>query len=390
MMRIFLRILLAFGMVAAGTVGVATPVVAAEPQAGDPCTTADLGRRLPQVETVKVEPTLTHFTAFFVTAGTTGSQQVTVQVMTVITVTVGRTAEISANFSIKELFGVTAKVGFSVQTATATTNNQQEVVTWNFLQPGYYGVYKGTKKVTGTYSGLNCTRVATSSGTQLQWVRRETDSYTTFSTMEQGAIRCEDPVPTTTIMYKAQQALGCFGTPATPRSTQPKPTEKPREVGAVTADVPPGYTCDATTYRVGLGNGLYWYYPNANIIDIRPYAQPSPLTPNGYGLRLCRGPGTGDLVEYALVTLRGLCLSMLDADVNTEAALVDDNPCNTVDDNQRWYVYRDATNPNAIGIQVKRNGFMIGQNRVADRENIRLFSTGVENGAGTYYLEPLP
>jgi hypothetical protein len=50
----------------------------------------------------------------------------------------------------------------------------------------------------------------------------------------------------------------------------------------------------------------------------------------------------------------------------------------------------DATNPNAVGIQLKRNGFMVGQNRVADNESVRLFSMGVENGAGTYYLEPLP
>jgi hypothetical protein len=213
-MRIFQRVVLAAAMVAAGTFVAAPQAASADPQAGDPCTTADLGRRFPQVETVKVEPTLTHFTAFFVTAGTTGSQQVTVQLMTVITVTVGRTTEINAGFHIQALFDAGAKATFSVQTATATTNNQQEVITWNFLQPGYYGVYKGTKKVTGTYSGLNCTRV----GNQLQWIKRESDTFTTFSTMEQGAVRCEDTVPANTIMYKAQQALGCFGSPAKTRS----------------------------------------------------------------------------------------------------------------------------------------------------------------------------
>jgi hypothetical protein len=99
---------------------------------------------------------------------------------------------------------------------------------------------------------------------------------------------------------------------------------------------------------------------------------------------------TGDLVDYALVTMRGYCLQFEQEDINTEALVFDDYDCRTVDDNQRWYIYRDATNPNAIGLQLKRNGFMVGQNRVADHEFLRLFSMGVENGAGTYYLEPLP
>jgi hypothetical protein len=389
-MRILHRVVLAAAMVAAGTVVTAPQAAAlAEPTAGDPCTTADLGRRWPQVETVGVEPTLTHFTAFFVTEGSTGSQQVTVQVMTVITVQVGRSAQITTGFAIKELINVQSILSYNVQKTTATTNNQQEVVTWNFLQPGYYGVYKGTKKVTGTYSGLNCTRVTTPSGsTQLQWVKRERDSHTTFSTLEQGAVRCEDAVPATSIMRKAQEALGCFGAAAAERATQPEPTEKPREEeGAVTADVPPGYTCDATTYRIGLGNGLYWYYPDSEI-TLRPYA--GSLFRNRFGFRLCRGPGEGDLVEYVLMSAAGACLTLHEANLDTEASTFDDAGCRTVDDNQRWYVYRDATNPNTIGIQAKRNGFMLGQNRVADNEFVRLYSLGVENGAGTYYLEPLP
>jgi hypothetical protein len=135
---------------------------------------------------------------------------------------------------------------------------------------------------------------------------------------------------------------------------------------------------------------LYWYFPKDNSIGIQPYTSLSLLRTN-YGVYLCRGQGDGDLVEYVLYTAKGgYCLGAQEAVLNTEAALFDDIACRTVDDNQRWYIYRDATNPNTIGLQLKRNGFMIGQNRVADGEDLRLFSTGVVNGAGTYHLEPLP
>lgn len=382
-MRNLLSVVLAATMVAAGTAAVAAPAAAAaEPKAGDACTTADLGRRWPQVDTINVKPTITHFTGFYVTAGTTGQRQVTVQVQTQITVVVGRTAQITTGFSIKELFNVQSQLTFNVQKTTATTNNQQEVITWNFLQPGYYAVYKGTKAVTGTYSGLNCTRV----GTALQWVKRESDSYTTYSSMEEGAVRCEDAVPPNSIMRKAQDALGCSGAPAKAPPKQQEPAGEPRAAEPVAAGVPPGFTCDGNLYRIGLGNGLYLYYPTKKTIDLKPYASKKRA---GYAFQLCRGPGSGDLVEHVLLTSKGDCLTVQEQDLNTEGALIDDRDCNTVDDNQRWYVYRDAAAPNTVGIQVKRNGFMVGQERVTDGEAVRLYSTGVENGAGTYHVEPL-
>lgn len=105
---------------------------------------------------------------------------------------------------------------------------------------------------------------------------------------------------------------------------------------------------------------------------------------------MCRGPGTGDFVEYVLMPSSDLCLSSKEAGVNEEGSTVNDDPCLTVDDNQRWYIYRDAPNSNAIGLQVKRNGFMLGQLRVVDWAPMRLYSSGVPAGAGTYFLERIP
>lgn len=381
------RAVLAAAVVFAGSVVVAPQAAAEEPVAGDACTTADLGRRLPQVDSIRIEPTITHFTSFFVTTGSVGEREIRLETQDVVEVMVNNEVFIKAGFSIASLFNVETHAKRFVQKVTRSTSTTAETIRWRFEQPGYYGVYKGTRKVSGTLSGLNCTRVTAQDGTtSLRWITRQTGPYTTFSHMEEGAVRCEDVVPVNSLMYEAQKALGCFGTPQR-QTPKPAPAEEPHAVGAVTNDVLTDFTCEPDPYRIGLGNGLYWYWYEREMIDMRGYDS---RRRNYYAFYLCRGPGQGDGVEHLLVSQSEDCVSLVGDDLNTDGILIDDLPCRTFDDNQRWYVNRDATNPNAIGLQVKRNGYMIGQNRLADAEALRLFSSGVANGEGTYYLEPLP
>lgn len=244
------------------------------PQAGDACTVADLGQRWPVIDTASIEPVITHFRSFFVIAGSTGEQQVRMEVQNVIEVMVNNERSIKVGFNMQSLVNVEAFARQFVQKTTRSTNIEAETIIWRFNEPGHYGVYKGTRTVTGRYSGINCHRVAKPDGTaQFEWVARPGGPYTTFSHEEMGAVRCVDEVPVNSLMRKAQEQLGCFSTPA-PRSTRPAPDSQPTSGGTVAAGPPPGFTCDPVRYRLGLANGLYWYFPGTGV-ELRPYTRPS-------------------------------------------------------------------------------------------------------------------
>ncbi|MEV0443750.1 hypothetical protein AB0I84_22675 [Streptomyces spectabilis] len=380
----------------AGVTALASPAVAAaDPKAGEACTSADLGKRYPFTKSVKVEPTITHFKGYFVTAGSTGSQAVKLSTQTQVTVAVGTSTTIKTNFDFGVLFKAEASINRTVQKTTATTSAAEQTITWNFTQPGYYGLYQGTRKVTGEYGSLNCDRVQRDDGTYAtQWTERPGGQYTTFSTIEEGAIRCEDQVPASSIMKKAQEILGCDGTAA---KKQDKKAPAPRaarkhqkasvnsELG--TSAAPPGFTCLPGTYRIGTPDRkLYWTtFGAGDYFRLRP----GPRLPEGATWSVCEGPQSNGRTEYALVNgYKGRCATMTDHS-DTEGAMFRMDPCRTADDYQRFYIYRDVPGSDLVGLQLKANGHMVGQERVVDDTAMRQYSAGNTDGTGTYVLQKI-
>ncbi|MGY3676927.1 hypothetical protein ACVWXU_000550 [Streptomyces sp. TE33382] len=189
----------------------AAPTNATAPRPGDTCTAADLGTRHPYIKSTEVSPTITHFKGWYVTEGTTGNHTVTTNTETTITVSVGLNGKIEGTFPVETLKSAGASLGLDVKVEYSSTSSESNSVVWNFNQPGYYGVYKGTKKVTGTYASLNCNRSQQGDGSwALKWTEGPgSGSFTTYTTLEEGAVRCQDTVPAGSIMAKAQGLLDC-------------------------------------------------------------------------------------------------------------------------------------------------------------------------------------
>ncbi|WP_199818821.1 hypothetical protein [Streptomyces sp. NRRL B-1347] len=253
----------------------AAPTGTTASRPGDSRTAADLGTRHPYIKTTEVSPTITHFKGWYVTEGTTGNQTVTTSTQTTITVSVGLNNSIEGGFASETLGKAGVSVGLNVKAESSSTSTESNSVAWNFNQAGYYGVYKGTKKVTGTYGSLNCNRVQQNDGSwALKWIEgSEGGSFTTYTTLEEGAV-----APTATQKHN--------------RHTQPPATE------------------------------------------------------------------------------RGVLRTL---------------PC-AEDDLQRFYIYRDVPGSPKIGVQNKYTGSMMGHDRYADGEFLRQYSSGRQDGAGTYNL----
>ncbi|MGY0058282.1 hypothetical protein ACWY4P_17305 [Streptomyces sp. LZ34] len=194
------------GTVAMSGVFLASPARADdEPVSGTPCTP---GSYYLYVQAAEVNPVLTHFYSFNVTDGTTGERTYTLSKVNTVTTSVGTSTEISV--SGEALFAkVAVKVGFSVQTTTSTTDTESTTMKWNFTKPGYYGMYKGTRAVSGTFRQWSCLRNF-GSPTGGSWGNRAgTQPYTTFANVEEGTIRCDDQVPPGTLRERARLQLGC-------------------------------------------------------------------------------------------------------------------------------------------------------------------------------------
>lgn len=381
----------------AGVTALAGPAAAAgDPRAGEACTSADLGKRHPFIKSVKVEPTITHFKGYFVTAGSTGSQSVKLSTQTQVTVEVGTSTTVTVGFAFEVLTKAETAVNRTVKKTTATTSAEEQTITWNFTQPGYYGLYQGTRKVTGEYGSLNCDRVDRGDGTYAtQWTERPGGRYTTFSTIEEGAIRCEDQVPAGSIMKKAQEILGCEGTAAKERATGKAPAPDSAHKGQEASgngergagSVPPGFTCLPGKYRIGTPDRkLFWVtYGAGDYFRLRP----GPRLPEGGTWSMCEGPQSNGKTEYALVnSYKGRCATMTDHS-GSEGAQFRMDPCRTADDYQRFYLYRDVPGSDLIGLQLKANGYMVGQERVVDDTAMRQYSQGKADGTGTYVLEKI-
>ncbi|HEY9328234.1 MAG TPA: hypothetical protein VIS09_08365 [Streptomyces sp.] len=382
--------------------------VAAQAELGGACTAADLGTRHPYIKTTEVTPTITHFKGWYVTEGSTGTQKVTTTVQATIEVKVGATgsANVEGSFPGEVLSKAGATAGVEVQLTYTSTSTASTEVTWNFGSPGYYGLYKGTKKVTGTYGSLNCNRVQQSDGSwALKWAEGAgAGSFTTFTTLEEGAVRCEDTVPADSIMRKAQDLLDCGSATATAkhpagpvtsakaaeagpegeRATEAgkgvKPTGSPAPATRAALD------CQSAVYRIDVpGKPLNWSAPLLPGDGIR-LRESNFLSAHLDNWRLCDVTESNGVIEASLWNWgNGGCATVPANTANQEGASLTTATCGQ-DDLQRFYIYRDLPGSSKIGVQNKYTGYMMGHDRYADGELIRQYSSGRQDGTGTYAL----
>ncbi|WP_172384221.1 hypothetical protein [Streptomyces sp. MNP-20] len=386
----------------------AAPADTTSPRPGDTCTAADLGTRHPYIKSTEVSPTITHFKGWYVTEGTTGNQTVTTSTQTTITVSVGLNNTIEGGFATETLGKAGVSVGLNVKVESSSTSSESNSVAWNFNQPGYYGVYKGTKKVTGTYGSLNCNRVQQGDGSwALKWAEGPGGgSFTTYTTLEEGAVRCQDQVPPGSIMAKAQTLLDCGSAAA--KAEHPAgavaPTAKQKRdrlvqqrqalTGGTSAGQPKAagrgaraaLDCQAEVYKIAVpGKPLSWGAPilAADAVRLRPSSIFSAHLDNW---RLCNVTESNGVIEATLWNWGiGGCATIAGQNPAAERAAVTTASC-TEDDLQRFYIYRDVPGSSKIGVQNKYTGSMMGHDRYADGEFIRQYSGGRQDGTGTYAL----
>ncbi|MFC7985274.1 hypothetical protein [Streptomyces sp. NPDC057336] len=385
----------------------AAPTGTTAPRPGDSCTAADLGTRHPYIKTTEVSPTITHFKGWYVTEGTTGEQTVSTDTTTVINVSVGLNDTIETSFAVEALSNVSATVGLDVKLEYTSTSNESNSVTWNLTQPGYYGFYKGTKKVTGTYGSLNCNRAQQDDGS---WALEWTDgpgggSFTTFTTLEEGAVRCQDDVPADSIMAKAQALLDCGSAAAktdhpagavapTAQQEQARSAPDPAATTGTAAEQPTATAhsaraaldCSAEAYKIAVpGKPLSWGAPLLadDGVRLRPSSIFSAHLDNW---RLCNVTERDGVIEASLWNWgNGGCATIAEQNASTERAVLRTVPC-AEDDLQRFYIYRDVPGSSKIGVQNKYTGSMMGYDRYADGEFIRQYSSGRQDGTGTFDL----
>ncbi|WDG33634.1 hypothetical protein N7925_22885 [Streptomyces sp. CA-278952] len=414
---------------AAASPAAAVPTATAAPQLGGACTAADLGTRHPYIKNTEVSPTITHFKGWYVTEGTTGNHTVVTSTETVITVSVGLTGGVEGSFAVATLEAAKASLGLEVKVGYASTSSESNTVVWSFNQPGYYGVYKGTKKVTGTYGSLNCNRSQQSDGSwALKWAEGPGGgSFTTYTTLEEGAVRCQDTVPAGSIMAKAQGLLDC-GSPAAKAEhpagavapTAKQEQEQDRKQGqeqdekqgqeqdkeqdrlaqppartSGTSAAQPGATgrgaraaldCQTQVYKIAVpGKPLSWGAPLLADDGVR--LRPSTIfSAHLDHWRLCNVTESNGVIEATLWNWgNGGCATIAAPDAATDRAVLRTAAC-AEDDLQRFYVYRDVPGSSKIGVQNKYTGSMMGHDRYADGEFIRQYSSGRQDGTGTYSL----
>ncbi|MFI8943229.1 hypothetical protein [Streptomyces syringium] len=385
----------------------ATPAAdASAVQAGQSCTAADLGKRHPFIKSTEVAPTITHFKGWYVTQGSTGYQNVTTSTQTTIAVSVGLNGAIKGDFAVEALGTVGAMLGLNVQVNYSSTSSESTSVSWNFNDPGYYGVYKGTKKVTGTYGSLNCNRVQQGDGSWgLKWIEGpDSGSYTTYTTLEEGAVRCEDKVPANSIMRKAQALLDCGSATATAkhpagpvpsakadqaRHEAEKATKAEKSVKATGSAAPAtraALNCQPDVYRIHVpGKPLNWSAPVLGNDGIR-LRESNWTSAHLDNWRLCNVTERNGVIEASLWNWgNGGCATIPANIANQEQAYLTTTTCGE-DDLQRFYIYRDVPGSSKVGVQNKQTGSMLAHDRYADGELIRQYSSGRQDGTGTYDL----
>ncbi|MFC7527329.1 hypothetical protein [Actinoplanes sp. GCM10030250] len=163
-----------------------------------------------------MSPVVTHFTSFYVTRGTLSENTYNLNVVNNVSTTINGHEEAS-----QSLFGLVSRsAGFAVQTENATTDTEETSVKWSFNKPGYYGLYKGTRRVSGTFTRATC-----NVGLGLpRYSNQGSGTYSTYGYVEEGTITCDDVLPVGTVRKAAQAMLGCAARPA---AVKPKPKPKP-------------------------------------------------------------------------------------------------------------------------------------------------------------------
>ncbi|WP_395576882.1 hypothetical protein [Streptomyces sp. BK79] len=385
----------------------ASPAAPAAQQTAEPgqsCTAADLGKRHPIIKSTDVAPTITHFKGWYVTEGSTGNQTVNTNTTETISVSVGLNGTVQGSFAVEALGMVGASLGLNVQVNYTSTSSTSQSISWNFRLPGYYGLYKGTKKVTGTYGSLNCNRVQQGDDSHaLKWVEGpDSGSFTTYTTLEEGAVRCEDKVPANSIMAKAQTLLDC-GSATAKHAAGPVPSAKAtaarhaaesetkatRSTKSAPATAPTtraALNCGSDAYRIHVpGKPLNWSAPLLANEGIR-LRESNFTSAHLDNWRLCNVTENNGVLEATLWNWgNGGCATIAAQNAPNERAALQTTTC-TEDDLQRFYIYRDVPGSNKIGIQNKHTGYMIGHDRYADGEFLRQYSSGRQDGTGTYDL----
>lgn len=222
------KILTVTTLVTGMTVGFASSASAADapPTEGQSCTYSEIGNDLFTVESALQTPVVTHFTSFYVAPGTLSSNTYRLNVVNRVSASVNDNTNFSNNHSntgtrnssggsgdSQTLFDqVSRTVGFGVRTDEGTTSTQDVSVQWRFNTPGYYGLYKGTIQVSGTFSRAVCSFGWRS----LRYQRVEEGTYSTFGPVEEGTVVCSDVLPSETVRKAAQIMLGC-GASAPPK-----------------------------------------------------------------------------------------------------------------------------------------------------------------------------
>ncbi|MEV4924848.1 hypothetical protein [Streptomyces roseoverticillatus] len=390
----------------AATPAAATPAAAGQTvQPGQTCTAADLGTRHPIIKSAEVAPTITHFKGWYVTEGSTGNQSVSTNTTETISVSVGLNGTVQGSFAVEALGSVGASLGLNVQVNYTHTSSTSQSISWNFRQPGYYGLYEGTKKVTGTYGSLNCNR---SDAGGLKWTEGpDTGSYTTYTTLEEGAVRCEDKVPANSIMAKAQGLLDC-GSPASTAkhpagpvpSAQADQAKRDADNAATAAKAAQSMkitqaakpapraalNCQPAVYKIDVpGKPLNWSAPLLANDGIR-LRESTFFSAHLDNWRLCNVSERNGVIEASLWNWgNGGCATIPANIANQEQAYLTTATCGE-DDLQRFYIYRDVPGSTKIGLQNKYTGSMMGHDRYADGELIRQYSSGRQDGTGTYTL----
>ncbi|MFB7379734.1 hypothetical protein ACFC6U_25735 [Kitasatospora purpeofusca] len=151
---------------------------------------------------VQITPLVTDFLIYNVAAGTTGQHTDTLNRISSVTTTVDNRTEITATAS--ALFAkVEVKVGFSVQKVTSSTTSTTVSDTWNLNAPGRYGLYRGTRVVTGQYVNRVCAQTGATTGL---WVTTSPSpgTFTTYEAPEIGSVGCAPAQPAGTVRRAAQ------------------------------------------------------------------------------------------------------------------------------------------------------------------------------------------
>ncbi|MFB7127123.1 hypothetical protein [Kitasatospora sp. NPDC056273] len=152
---------------------------------------------------VQVTPLVTDFLIYNVAPGSTGHHSDILTRVNSATTTVDNKTEITATASALFL-KVEVKVGFSVQKTTSSTTSTTVSDTWDLVDPGRYGLYRGTRVVTGQYVNRVCAQ--TGGPNTGIWVTTSPSpgTFTTYESPEIGSVRCAPAEAAGTVRRAAQ------------------------------------------------------------------------------------------------------------------------------------------------------------------------------------------